>query len=115
MPDSPALRSTACSSTRRAAASGRSSRAPTSAGTCSRSRFEELAAIQTRILRAGAAATAPGGTLVYSVCTISRAEGPDVVERLLAEDPGLRLVSSRQLLPHVDSTDGFFIAVVCRT
>jgi 16S rRNA (cytosine967-C5)-methyltransferase len=77
--------------------------------------IRELAAIQTRILRAGAATTAPGGTLVYSVCTISRAEGPDVVERLLAEDPGLRLVSSRQLLPHVDSTDGFFIAVVCRT
>ncbi len=75
----------------------------------------ELAAIQARILRAGATATAPGGTLVYSVCTISQAEGPDVVERVLAEDPGLRLVSSRQLLPHVDSTDGFFIAVVCRT
>ena len=77
--------------------------------------IRELASIQARILRAGAAATAPGGTLVYSVCTISRAEGPDVVEQLVHDDPGLRLVSSRQLLPHVDSTDGFFIAVVCRT
>ena len=77
--------------------------------------IRELASIQARILRAGAAATAPGGTLVYSVCTISRAEGPDVVEQLVQDDPGLRLVSSRQLLPHVDSTDGFFIAVVCRT
>jgi 16S rRNA (cytosine967-C5)-methyltransferase len=75
----------------------------------------ELASIQARILRAGAAATAPGGTLVYSVCTISRAEGPDIVARLLEDDPGLALVSSRQLLPDVDSTDGFFIAVVCRT
>ena len=77
--------------------------------------IRELTSIQTRILRAGAAATAAGGTLVYSVCTISQAEGPNVVEQLLQDDPGLRLVSSRQLLPHVDSTDGFFIAVVCRT
>lgn len=77
--------------------------------------IRELASIQARILRAGAAATAPGGTLVYSVCTISRAEGPDVVERLLEGDSGLSLVSSCQLLPDVDSTDGFFIAVVCRT
>ena len=77
--------------------------------------IQELTSIQQRILRAGAVATAPGGTLVYSVCTISRAEGPNVVEHVLKDDPGLRLVSSHQLLPHVDSTDGFFIAVVRRT
>ena len=47
----------------------------------------ELAALQARILDAGAAATAPGGTLVYSVCTISRAEGQDVIEAFLREHP----------------------------
>ncbi len=77
--------------------------------------IRELAEIQLRILRAGAAATAPGGRLVYSVCTISRAEGPDVVRRLLEDNPALTLESERQLLPHRDSTDGFFIAVVCHT
>ena len=83
----------------------------------------ELAALQTRILRAGAAATRPGGVLVYSVCTISRAEGADVVERFLSEhdcftaeptavaappDPWTGRYA--QLLPSRDGTDGFFIA-----
>jgi 16S rRNA (cytosine967-C5)-methyltransferase len=47
----------------------------------------ELAALQTRILAAGAAAVAPGGVLVYSVCTISRAEGHDLVEAFLRDYP----------------------------
>jgi 16S rRNA (cytosine967-C5)-methyltransferase len=79
------------------------------------SSIAELAEIQLRILRAGAAATAPSGRLVYSVCTISRAEGPEVVRRLLASTPGWTLESERQLLPHRDSTDGFFVAVLCHT
>jgi 16S rRNA (cytosine967-C5)-methyltransferase len=83
----------------------------------------KLAALQARILAAGAAATRPGGLLVYSVCTISRAESVDVVERFLSAsqsfvpetiagggsgDPwtGRYL----QLLPSRDGTDGFFIA-----
>jgi 16S rRNA (cytosine967-C5)-methyltransferase len=86
----------------------------------------ELAELQSRILAAGAAALAPGGTLVYSVCTISRAEGPDVIERFLdgQENFSVEDVSQRlrgplrgaamgpgiQLLPHRDGTDGFFIA-----
>ncbi len=86
----------------------------------------ELAALQARILAAGAAALAPEGTLVYSVCTISRAEGQDVTERFLdgnpdftAEDLAERLPDALrgvpvgpgvQLLPHRDGTDGFFIA-----
>jgi 16S rRNA (cytosine967-C5)-methyltransferase len=85
----------------------------------------ELAELQFRILAAGAASLAPGGALVYSVCTISRAEGPDLVERFLAGHDdfkvdecldlpeGLRGVASGpgvQLLPHRDGTDGFFVA-----
>jgi 16S rRNA (cytosine967-C5)-methyltransferase len=70
----------------------------------------ELAAQQRRILGAGAAALRAGGTLVYSVCTISRRESKDVVDELLQHDHGLRLEDSTQLLPHRDGTDGFFIA-----
>jgi 16S rRNA (cytosine967-C5)-methyltransferase len=71
----------------------------------------ELATIQGRILAAAATATRPGGTLVYSVCTISHPEGPGVVEAFLdayrefeADGP------FAQLLPHIDATDGFFMA-----
>ncbi len=87
--------------------------------------IEELAAIQAGILRAGAAATRPGGVLVYSLCTISRLESHGVLEDFLAERsdftaedlsleyPQLadeRCSSYLQLLPHRDRTDGFFIA-----
>jgi 16S rRNA (cytosine967-C5)-methyltransferase len=85
----------------------------------------ELAEAQGRILAAGARCTAPGGTLVYSVCTISQAEGPQVVGRFLEEHPEFRAddlgagypewadprdARYLQLLPHRHGTDGFFIA-----
>jgi 16S rRNA (cytosine967-C5)-methyltransferase len=85
----------------------------------------ELADLQTRILASGAQATRPGGVLVYSVCTISRRESEDVIERFLnshdqfrlddlqVEHPELGHPQSEkylQLLPHRDGTDGFFIA-----
>lgn len=69
-----------------------------------------LAELQSRILAAAAGSLAPGGTLVYSVCTISRAEGDDVVESFLREHGDYSLGERVQLLPHRDGTDGFFVA-----
>jgi len=46
------------------------------------------AALQGRILERTAAAVRPGGVLVYSVCTLTRAEGPEAVRRFLARAPG---------------------------
>lgn len=88
-------------------------------------KISELAALQARILAAGAAATAPGGVLVYSVCTISRAESEERIGMFLrdhadfsADDLGVEYPAWRnardprylQLLPHRDGTDGFFLA-----
>jgi len=71
----------------------------------------ELAALQARILAAAADATASAGVLVYSVCTISRAEGPAVIDGFLEHHPEFVADQPyRQLLPHRDLTDGFFIA-----
>ncbi len=71
---------------------------------------------QGELLAAGAERVRSGGALVYSVCTISQAEGPQVVEGFLASDAGrqFELDSARQLLPHADGTDGFFIARLVR-
>ncbi|HKY94651.1 MAG TPA: transcription antitermination factor NusB [Kiloniellales bacterium] len=44
-----------------------------------------LAELQAKLLRAAAALVAPGGTLVYAVCSLEPEEGPLQVERLLAE------------------------------
>ena len=85
----------------------------------------ELASLQARILRAGADALKPGGTLVYSTCTISPAENEDVVSAFLAERDDFEADDLRsewpvwqhgtqpmylQTLPYRDGTDGFFIA-----
>jgi 16S rRNA (cytosine967-C5)-methyltransferase len=74
-----------------------------------------LVALQREILLAGAAVTAPGGVLVYSVCTITRAEGEGVVEALRSERPDFVLERSEQLMPHVEGSDGFFIARLRRS
>jgi len=70
----------------------------------------ELAALQGRILAAAAGALAPGGALVYSVCTISRAESEDVIGAFLRVHGDFLLEEHLQLLPHRDGTDGFFVA-----
>jgi len=74
-----------------------------------------LSAIQADILAAAGAATAPGGVLVYSVCTISRAEGEGVIGAFLERRPEFAVELSRQLTPHLDGTDGFFIARLRRS
>jgi 16S rRNA (cytosine967-C5)-methyltransferase len=61
---------------------------------------EEVAALQRRMLAHAHDLLAPGGRLVYSVCTIRRDECAGVV-------PG-----GRQTLPHRDGTDGFYVAIV---
>ncbi len=58
----------------------------------------EVAELQARMLEHALGLLAPGGALVYSVCTIRRAEGEAIL-------PG-----GRQTLPHRDGTDGFYIA-----
>lgn len=75
----------------------------------------ELAELQRRILAAAAGAAGESGALVYSVCTISRRESEDVIDRFLSEHEGFELERTVQLLPHRDQTDGFFIARLRRS
>jgi 16S rRNA (cytosine967-C5)-methyltransferase len=70
-------------------------------------RIEELAAIQLAILERGLAALRPGGTLVYSTCTLTERENEDVLRAA-----GAQPASLRRILPHRDGTEGFTIAVV---
>jgi len=74
----------------------------------------ELAALQGRVLAAGAAALRPGGTLVYATCTISPEENERAIERFLAEHDAFALERQHLLLAHRDGTDGFFLARLSR-
>jgi 16S rRNA (cytosine967-C5)-methyltransferase len=67
--------------------------------------IETLANAQREILEAGAQALRPGGTLVYSTCTLSPLENEQQ-----ASATNLRIESDRLVLPHRDRTDGFYIA-----
>jgi 16S rRNA (cytosine967-C5)-methyltransferase len=70
---------------------------------------ERLATVQAQILEVAVGALKPGGTLVYSTCTLSPAENQARVAAC-----GLPVKSERLVLPHRDQTDGFYIATLSR-
>ncbi len=92
----------------------------------------EIAAIQRRLLRTAAHLVKPGGTLVYSTCTIEKAENEQQVTAFLSEHPEFELDAGwpeavlrplrqagaiddsfkgqAQLLPQHFDSDGFYIA-----
>jgi 16S rRNA (cytosine967-C5)-methyltransferase len=84
-------------------------------------RAEPLPELQLELLRAAAVRVRPGGTIVYSVCTVNADESEAVVDavglkvdRTLADEwPQFRHVRRPeflQTLPHVHETAGFFVA-----
>lgn len=87
---------------------------------------EQMAALQARLLPHAAALVAPGGALVYSVCSVTPEEGPQVVADFLAAHPefsaqpvpGLEVAQVPAgpgvLTVPVDGVDGFFIARLVR-
>ena len=75
---------------------------------------DRLPGIQREILDGAAAYVKPGGTLVYSTCTLNRAENEDVARSFLGGHPEFALCGDgfgggmRTFFPHRDGTDGFF-------
>jgi 16S rRNA (cytosine967-C5)-methyltransferase len=84
-------------------------------------RSEPLPELQLDLLRAAADRTRPGGTIVYSVCTINADESEAVIAASGLEVDGTladewpqfrhpRRPEFLQTLPHVHGTAGFFVA-----
>jgi 16S rRNA (cytosine967-C5)-methyltransferase len=76
---------------------------------------------QAKLLNIGAEMVAPGGHIVYAVCSLIAAEGRGQVAGFLASNSGWRAVDTSfpagrpdgdgtLLTPHHDGTDGFFFA-----
>lgn len=76
--------------------------------------MELLPKKQLAILSASSSYVKPGGTLVYSTCTINREENEKVTDAFLKKNTGFKQVERKQLLPNVDGTDGFYICVMKR-
>lgn len=91
----------------------------------------ELCALQDRLLATAALFVAPGGVLVYSVCTITQEEGPDRIASFLKQQPGFSLAAPPEPFltkyeaplnggmvmrtwPHRHDMDGFFAARIQR-
>ncbi len=83
----------------------------------------ELPSLQYEILSASAGYLKLGGRLLYSTCTLNRAENEAVVERFLSENSDFSAVPFNlsninaesgmlTLYPHINHTDGFFIALI---
>lgn len=78
-----------------------------------------LTEIQKSILKNAARYVKPGGTLMYSTCTINHAENQAAVDWLLECETDFEQVfinesQSIQLFPNKHQTDGFFIAKLIR-
>jgi len=90
---------------------------------------KRLSELQIAIVRSAATRVKDGGRLVFAVCSVLREEAEEVVERLVGEPSGtgVRLeklpieaelprdilgegATSFRLLPHVQGTDGYFVA-----
>lgn len=87
--------------------------------------LQKMAEIQWSMINRCAEKVAPGGTLIYSTCSITVEENEAIVERFLKEhpefslaeiepnigSPGLQgLTACQRLYPHIHQCNGFFVA-----
>lgn len=75
---------------------------------------EELVKLQRRILGTVCAYVKPGGKLIYSTCTINRAENEENAAWFAAGHPEFTLLREEQMLPGRPYGDGFYIALFRR-
>lgn len=80
-----------------------------------------VCAVQRELLSSVAPLLKPGGVLVYSTCTVEKAENEEMVQCFLREHPEFSAdappggqAAMRQLMPYEYGSDGFFIARLCK-
>lgn len=74
--------------------------------------FDELSNIQMSILENADKYLKVNGKILYSTCTLRRAENEDIVNAFLKQHSNYRLISSKTYFPHIDGSDGFYSAVL---
>jgi len=65
---------------------------------------------QSDLLQRAATKLKPGGSLVYSTCSLEPAENSEVVKDFLLGHQNFRLETEHQLLPFAEGVDGAYVA-----
>ncbi len=74
--------------------------------------FKELEEIQYSILCNAVKYLKKGGRILYSTCTLRRAENEELVNSFLKEYNTFKKVTEKTLMPHIDKTDGFYYCLL---
>jgi len=76
--------------------------------------FDNLPKIQLSILNNAKNYLKNNGRILYSTCTLRKAENDDIINIFLAENKEFKLDYSHTFMPHIDGTDGFFCALLVK-
>ena len=76
--------------------------------------ISRLPELQYKILAACSDYVKPGGTLVYSTCTLNKRENEAVAEKFLRKNKNFECVSQKTFFPFERKIDGFFLAKLKR-
>lgn len=80
-----------------------------------REQERELAKLQREMLTNACLYVKPGGTLLYSTCTINKMENEDNTRWFLESHPEFSLAIERQIFPDEGYGDGFYLAKMIRS
>lgn len=78
-------------------------------------RLGQLLALQSELLEKAAAFVKPGGTLVYTTCSVLPRENQDQIARFCAAHPDFSAEPAFVASPYKTNTDGFFTVVMHRS
>ncbi|MCQ2440332.1 MAG: 16S rRNA (cytosine(967)-C(5))-methyltransferase RsmB [Clostridia bacterium] len=74
--------------------------------------FLKLQKIQSEILNNASRYLKTNGRILYSTCTLRRAENEDIVKAFLDKNTNYELQYEHTYMPHIDGTDGFYCALI---
>ncbi len=77
-----------------------------------REELDRLRKVQGELLIQAAALLKPGGTLVYSTCSLEPDENAEMIAEFVQDHHRFRISSERELLPFQDQVDGAYVAIL---
>jgi 16S rRNA (cytosine967-C5)-methyltransferase len=77
-------------------------------------KLQDIVVLQQNILAQVLDYVKPGGTVIYSTCTVNKAENEEMVRFILKNHPDFSLLSEKQIFPGENGSDGFFLAKIIR-